>query len=636
MLQYMRNNANSTVVWLIIGAIAVVFIFFGVGGQGANKMITVNGEEASVYEYSRLVDEFSRNMPGDSSPDTALVAKKAAAFQVVNRMLALQFGRGLGLEPSDRAVAQKIAETPEFQVDGRFDKTIYLDLLEAGRIKPSAYENDIRSGLLAERSSEMVLLLSRAYRPEVMEKYHFEQDQMEFGYVFFPSSVYREGLTPSESQLTEYYARTMGNWRRPAAMKVEYVELKPADFVDQAQVSQTELEEYYHDNSQRFTHQETADVSHILIRFPQMNPSQADKDQTLEEARAVYERAKTEDFAALAQEMSQDPGTASNGGVLGSIGRGMTFDSFEQAAFSSPIGEVSQPVETSVGYHIIKVTGRRSAGVSPLEEIKDTLIKEIKTFKSKEMAVAKLEDLINRAETSKLADAAASIGLKTEVSDTFTEANPPAFFGNDAAEVKKAFSATLGKAADAVEKEDRLVIYEPIERQESFIPGLEEIKAEVTEAWIADQALSRSRTAASNFLSKSGEKGWSQALAEESAHTGFITGQSGLASRQQMTVTAPLDQSDEMQMRAAVHSVGQVGEIVPTPVRGELDGQAGTFVLTLARIEKADDSVFDGPLGEYETLMKSMEKANLMYEIWQLSLFEISKDKIVVPSEYLE
>lgn len=636
MLQYMRKNANSTVVWLIIGAIAVVFIFFGVGGQSANRMITVNGEEASVYEYSRLVDEYSRNMAGNDSPDAARAAKMGAVRQLVSRMLTLQFGRKIGLEPSDQAVARKIAENPDFQVNGRFDKTVYLDMLQAGRIKPSAYENDARNNLLAERSTETVLLLSRASRSEVMERYHFEQDQAEFDYAFFPSSAYRAGLVPYEPQLAEYYARTMDTWRKPATMKVEYVELKPADFVDKAQVSQTELEEYYHNNSQRFTRPETAEVSHILIRFPQMNPGQAEKDQALKEAQAIYERAKIEDFAALAKELSQDPGTAQAGGALGSIGRGMTFDSFEQVAFNAPVGAVSQPVETSVGYHLIKVTGRQPAGTQSLEEVKDTLTKEIKNFKSRELAVAKLEDLINRAETSKLADAAASIGLKTETSDTFTETDPPAFFESDAAEVKRAFSAPLGKTADAVEKEDRLALYEPIERRDSFVPPLGDIKTEVTEAWIDDQALRKSRETASAFIGLAAAQGWGQAVDELSESAAVKTGQSGPSPRLRLIGAAPFDQVEAMQMLAALLSVTKAGEVAPTPVAGWLDGQTGTFALTLTKFEKADDSIFDGPVGDSEIMTKSMEKANLMYDVWQMSLFELSKDKIVVPREYTE
>ena len=636
MLQYMRRNANSTIVWLIIGAIAVVFIFFGVGGQSGSRKISVNGEDASEYEYSRLVDEFSRNMGGDYTPETARAARIGAAQQLISRMLTLQFGRGMGLEPSDQAVARKIAETPDFQVNGRFDKTIYLDMLAAGGIKPSSYESDVRNGMLAERSSELLLLLSRAYLPEVVERFHFEHDQAEVDYAFFPSSVYRAGLAPSEPQLTEYYARNMENWRRPSTMKVEYVELIPADFAEQAQVSQAELDEYYHDNSQRFTRPETAEVSHILIRFAQMNPDQAEKDRALAEAQAIYERAKTEDFAALARELSQDPGTAQEGGSLGSIGRGMTFDSFEQAAFSAPVGEVGPPVETSIGYHLIKVTGRQPAGVTPFEDVKDTLTKEIKTFKSRELAVAKLEDLINRAETSKLADAAASIGLETEISATFTETDPPAFFENDEAEVKKAFNAPLGKAADAVEKENRLVLYEPLERQESFIPGLADIKTEVTEAWIDDQALRKSRLAASAFLTQAAEAGWSQALAEIPAAAAIQTGQSGPANRLRMIGAAPFDQVDAMHMLAALFSVGRAGEVAPTPVRGQLGGQAGTFALTLTKLDAADESALEGQAGESAILMQSMDKANLMFDVWNLALFEISKDKIVVPREYTE
>lgn len=636
MLQYMRKNANSAVVWLIIGAIAVVFIFFGVGGSHGGRMITVNGEEVSYADYNRMVDQYSRSLPGDSPQDAVRMARVGAVRQLISNMLTLQFGRALGLEPSDRAVAQKVAERPEFQVDGRFDKNVYLDMLEAGRISPALYEKDIRDSMLAERSTELVILLSRAGLPEMKEMFHFDRDLAEFEYAFFPSDIYREGLKPSDSQLTEYYGRSMEAWRKPASMKVEYVEIIPADLVDQIEIAPAELEEYYHDNSQRFARPETVDVSHILIRFPRMNPDQAEREQTLEQARAVYERAKTEDFAALAAEVSQDPMTASKGGELGAVSRNMTFESLEEAAFNAPVGEIVPPVETPVGYHILKVTGRREAGTAPLDEVKDQLMLELKNFKSREAAVAKLEDLIIRAETSRLADAAASLGLQAMLSDTFTEADPPAFFENDAAEVKRAFSAPLGKTAEAVEKETRLTLYEPVERRESFVPPLDEIKPEVTEAWINYQAVRKARETASAFLARAAGEGWNTALTDLPASAEVGIGRNEPAGRLRLIGEAPFDMVDSLQMLAAVYSVAEAGQVSPHPVTGALDGRPGVFALTLTQLEKADDSILDEQAGESEMLMWNMERANLMYDVWNLELFELSKNNIKVPAEFTE
>ncbi|MDR2945579.1 MAG: SurA N-terminal domain-containing protein [Candidatus Adiutrix sp.] len=633
MLQYMRRNANSTVVWLIIGAIAVVFVFFGIGGSGgSSRMITVNGEEVPYIDYSRLVDELSRS--GDYSEASAQAARIEAARQSVSRLLTFQFGRGVGLEPSDQAVARRIAESPDFQTDGRFDRELYLDILEANGLNPARYEADIRNSLLAERSAGLIVSLSKAYRPEVREAYHFESDQAEFDYAFFPSEVHRAGLAPTEAELGEYFTATLETWRKPATMKVQYVEIKPADFVAQAEVTPAELETFYQDNIQRFSFPESAEVSHILIRFPQLNPGQAEKDAALATAQAAYERAKTEDFAALATELSQDPGSAQRGGALGSISRGMTLANFEDAAFTAPVGEVTQPVETDLGYHVIKVTSRKEAGTQPLDEVREALTGEMKNFKARELAVAKLEDLIIRAETSKLAEAAASLGLTATASESFTAAEPPAFFSGDAAAVNKAFAAALGKTGDPVESETVLALYEPLERQESFIPALEDVKAEVTEAWITRQADRKARETASAFLAEAAAKGWSQALSEAAAKP--ESGHSGPAGRLQLASVAPFDTAEEAHFRATVFSVSKAGEISPIPMPGKLNGKPGAFAMTMTNFVPADEALLENELGEYLNFYMNQQKANLMYEVWQMELFELSKDNVVVPAEYLQ
>lgn len=640
MLEYMRKNANSSLVWLIIGAIAVVFIFFGIGsGQGQVKKITVNGEEVNLRDYEHMVQEVSRSMRDQAEADPAganqEVKRRAASF-LVRQMLVRQFSREVGLTPSDQAVARSIAETPEFQTDGRFDRNRYHDALAAGRIDSASFENEKRYELLAGRVGDLVGGLARVYRPEVVEMFHFQEDRVRLDYAFFPAAGHRAGLAPADGQLASFYALNQEQWREPAKMTMEYVDVRPADFLDKVTFSDDELRRYYDENQQRFTRPESAEVSHILFKYPEMNPTVAEKEATLARAEAARKRADTEDFAALARELSDDPGSAPMGGALGAIGRGMTFDQFERAVFSLPLNEVSQPVATDIGYHLIKVTGRQEAGIRPFEEVKQTLADEQKALKAREMAVAKLEDLIVRTETSKLADAAASLGLKAETTPMFTQAAPPDFLEGDQAAAKKVFSAQAGRVADPLELERHLILFAPLERRESRIPDLAQVREAVTEAWIAEEAGRLAQAEAAKFIGEARAKGWAPALAAQPESNAVKSGEGELSPRSGLVSTRPFERVSFMEFVAAVFSVGGAGEISPLAVPGNLNEEPGAFALILAEVRPADESPLDGPTGEAFASLLNRSKANLMFQVWDQGLYEASRDAILVPREYME
>lgn len=638
MLEYMRKNANSSIVWLIIGAIALVFIFFGVGGGGGrSQFISVNGEDVNPAEFSDLVNQMNRSMAGEIGPEQEREIKLEAVSELVRRTLMRQFGKNMGLEPSDQAVAAMIASEETFQVDGRFNKEKYESLLKANRRDPIRYENQQRDALLMTGVSDLVSGLARVNNPEVMEKYHFQDDRAALEYAFFPSEGLKSGLTPTEDQLSDFYLRNQEQWRVKAAMKLDYVEIRPADFLDKVQVSDEELQEIYKNSEDRFTVEDSADVSHILFRFPNMNPGAEEKQAVLDKARAAYERARGEDFAVLAKEVSEDPTTAADGGALGEIGRGLNFPGFEEAIFSAPLNEVTEPVETSIGYHLIKVNKRQTAGLRPFEEVREVLSAERKAFKAHEAAVSQLEDLLIRAETNpNLAEAARSMSLEVKSTDMFTEDNPPAFFGGDEESLKKAFRSPLGRVASPVESEDYLVLFTPVERVDSAIPSLEQIRSEVSEAWVADEALRLVRIDALHFIGQAGGN-WDEAVSALPAKTGIGTGKTELSARTSLMMTDPaLSQVDRVEYLTSVFSMAKVGQVSPVPVAGrDQAGREGVFVLRLAAFEPVEKDQIPDMMMETFTSMVFMTKANLMYQVWREELVKGAAGSIKVPPVYV-
>lgn len=639
MLEYMRKNSSSVIVWLIIGAIAVVFIFFGIGGGGGSiKSIMVNGEEIPLYEYNRLMDTASRNRGvNDDSPEAQKAIKNLVVHTLVTGVLASQFGVNTGLAPTNQAVADYMASTPDFQVDGQFSRAAYDSYLKSSRQSAAKYENEKRRDILFGRISGLIQSLSRVQDPEAMEVFHFERDKVRLDYLFFPSAPHRHELNPTDDQLTAFYAFNQENWRQPATMAIEYVDIRPVDFLEKVTVPEEELLDRYNEAAHQFPSPESADVSQIVFKFPDLNPREEVKKAVFDKALAAYERSLTENFAALARELSEDPESAAMGGTMPTQYRSASPDSLEEAAFNLPVGQVSQPLETNAGYHLLKVNERRPAGVRPLAEVRETLEGELKAFKAREMAVTLLEDLIVRTETNpKLADAAASMGLTVKTSDSFTQDSPPEFFENDPQAVQRAFTSPLGRVAAAVEKNDHLTVFTPLTRQESRIPPLDEVRESVTQAWISQEAGRQTKVEAQEFIKKAVEAGWDQARASLAGDRAS-SGTSELAPRTALIGTGPFSGAQPLEMLASLFSMAKASEVSPLPVFGiNADGEAGCFVLAMAEFAKADEAEFNGPEAWQLKYQLATTKANLMYMIWQKELHEISNKGIKVPPMYLE
>ncbi|MDR1043754.1 MAG: SurA N-terminal domain-containing protein [Candidatus Adiutrix sp.] len=646
MLEYMRKNANSTLVWLIVGAIVVVFIFFGyAGGRGGLENISVNGEEISQSEFEQIHQALSRNVysrgGGGGGPDLEQRIRQEAVNQAIGRQLVRQFAANMGLTPSDRAVGRSIASVPEFQVDGRFDRAVYEAAFSGrrARLTKAGYEEDHRRAMMDSRASTLVAGLSQIFLPELLDQYHFQEDLLAFDYVFFPSAAHRVGLNPGEDDLSAFFARNQERWREPARMVLEYVDIRPADLPAEGEVGDEELRVYYAENSQRFPAPESVELSQILFSFPRLNPDEAEKQETLARAEAAYARALSEDFGALARELSDDPVSAAEDGRLSPpLVRGSTFQALEEAAFSAAEGEISRPVETDLGYHVLKIGPRRAAGFQPFEELRDSLESELKRFRARERAVRLLEDLLIRSESNpKLSEAAASMGLSAQMTESFTELTAPDFFEKDQAAIQAAFSVPLGKVGPTLEKEEHLVLYVPVERQDSRIPDFSELRAVVREAWIGQEAARLARQDAQDFLKKAGESDWESASAALEADGPTRRGRSdGLSRALLMSMTSPpFDRTDPLEFTAAVSSAARAGDLVPLTVFGEENGRAGCFALRLAELSPADESLFAGDMGRTFQSIMSLRRAPLYRQVWMMELYRASEARIVIPKGYV-
>ncbi|MDR1040434.1 MAG: SurA N-terminal domain-containing protein [Deltaproteobacteria bacterium] len=613
MLDYIRKRSGGFISILIIGAIALVFVFWGIGGQnsGDGVSIRVNDRQVPVSEYLRYMRISQENIrarfPDLDYRSLETASAQSAMATILQRHALETLAEGTGQTVPPEAVVTAITSNPYFLGDnGRFSKARYEEVVTVNfRETVSAYEAALAEDMLLESTVRYVQGMNFVPRASLLDDFHAAEDEVALAYAFFPASAFAAELSPSAQDISAYYEVNRERWREPAQVKVEYVTFAPADYRQGLTATEGELEELYQEELPGLSTPPTAQVSHILIRFPSFTPTEDEKREARERADKALERAKAEDFAALAREISEDPGTAPNGGELPLMRPGDMVQEFQEAVFdSTPEARagIIGPVETMFGYHLIKVSEFTPASSQTLEEASPMLTEAIVARKSRIAAAQALEGLLERAQAqgpdgAPLAVLAESAGLKSQSSDFFSEADPPEFLGGSTAEAAKAVAQPLGLVSDPVDLSDHLALYVPLERRDSFVPELSEpeTQATVKAAWIVDESSRLAEAGARSLISGRGDRQLDVA-ARAMGNAAVTTGTSGFFRRLRFDTDTqpPLSQADRDQTLRALFSLHSVGDTAPEPVSAAgTDDSPGYLVLGLNAFRRAPQNVFD-------------------------------------------
>lgn len=488
MLDVLRKRKRSWIVVFFLFLIVVVFILF-YGGQkmrepGAEKVAEVNGEAITQSEfgtqYQRLVEVYRNLLKKDLTPEALknLKLKKTVLDELIDKRLLLQETRRLGLQVSDEELMNAIGRAPEFQIDGRFSKNRYLQVLKANRLAPGQFEDEQRERLLVQKLHDVIEDAVRVSENEVRERYSFAQEKISLQFIRLPAGDFLSQAGATEEEIKKYYDRNKATLTEPLKVQVEYVVYPFDHFAGKVQPSDKEIEDYYklHRETQ-FHQQKTLKLSHILLRVP-AGADAGQKTGTRSKADAVAQAARAgKDFAELAKQYSEDPSSA-RGGDLGWINQGQLIQPLDQAVFALKRGEVSGALESPVGYHIFKVDDVKEEKKTDLKEATPGIVRTLKTDRGKgEAGRAADQDREKAASGTELSLLAKQRGLAAKmtpmfgVSDTFPEMTE---------ELKKsALSLAVKEVGQVVEGPNGYYLLRVTQRKEPTLPALESVRAEV-------------------------------------------------------------------------------------------------------------------------------------------------------------
>jgi peptidyl-prolyl cis-trans isomerase D len=369
MLQTIRDKITGWVAGVIIGLIAVVFVFWGVDFQtGAGSFAAkVDGEgipaETVRQAWQQRQSQLQQMLRDELPPEMAKAQQTALLDQYIQQTLLTQRANEFGYLVSDEALAKRVMEIPQFQVDGKFSTDRYNGLLRANGMTEARFEADLQTELLLEQLQNAVVDSAFAVPVELDRRYALEKQQREIDYVLLAASDFTPAPVTDE-QVQKYYEQNGSEFLLPETVDLQYLELTRAQAEAGVTVTEQGLKDYYEEVKDRFESAERRQGRHILITTEGMDDAAAQK-----KAQELTDKAKAgADFAQLATDNSKDPGSAQQGGDLGWAERGMFVGPFEDALFSMKAGEIRGPVKTQFGYHVLKLENIEAGHKQSFEE----------------------------------------------------------------------------------------------------------------------------------------------------------------------------------------------------------------------------------------------------------------------------
>jgi peptidyl-prolyl cis-trans isomerase D len=385
MLQAIRNKMHGWPSVILLGICVLAMSLFGMESYFTSRNDTfvakVGKHEITQNDFQTRVNQRRQQLSeqeGDQFDSTAFEkpeVKQQILDAMVDQQLLLQANDDWGMRVSDQAVRDYIATIPAFQLNNQFDPTTYRTYLESQRQTPDSFENEIRSSLATQLIPDAIndsTIITDATTDRFLSLLSQRRD---LRYFVLPRPKLADAQI-TDAQIDAYYKAHQADYMNPEQVSVKYLEVNGADLKPDAAPSDDDLKKRYEDEKQRFVQPEQRLVSHILINVP-TNATPDQQKAALAKAEKIAAQATPGNFATLAKQDSDDLGSKIQGGDLGWLQKGVTNAPFEAAMFALQKNQISKPVLSPDGYHIIYLRDLRSGESKPFAEVRDQLVKEL-------------------------------------------------------------------------------------------------------------------------------------------------------------------------------------------------------------------------------------------------------------------
>jgi peptidyl-prolyl cis-trans isomerase D len=496
MFEFIRTH-QRLMQFLLLLIIAPAFVFTGVQGYNAfvgdpNAVAKVCGSNISMMDFERSQQEYLGNMRNQLGPNfraeffNTPEARASILDRLVNQRALACVALKRNIVASDELLRQNILRDENFQIDGKFNAEKYKAMLLGSSLTPASYEVLLRQQLAMQALSSAVL--QTASTPQAVQAVvaRAQEEQRDVQELLIKPDAFTAQVKLAPEAVKAYYDANQKEFQVPPQMRADYLVLSVDTLAAGITPDADEIKKFYEQNQTRFGVAEERQARHILIPAAANAPAgEVEAAKSKAEGIVAQLKADPNKFAQLAKEFSKDPGSAEKGGDLGFVGRGVTVKPFEDRMYSLKQGEISEPVRSDFGFHIIQVTAIKPSTVKPFDAVRAEIETEWKKLRAQKLyadSVDGFSDIVFNQPDS-LKPAADKYKLKVQSTPQFVRGAPPKdiaspklldeLFADDALKNKRNTKAV--EVAPGVLMSARVVEYKP----QSVLP-FEEAKAQIT------------------------------------------------------------------------------------------------------------------------------------------------------------
>ncbi len=488
MLQNMRESFTGKFAFALLVLIGLSFVFVGLNYSfiGSTNAAKVDGEEILAGTFEQRYRDALRNNPQLAIYEGPLrvEVRRMLLDSMIQGQLIQNYLNENGYRISDAQLTSDIQQTPEFQVDGRFDMDTYRTFLLLNGRTPEEWEPEHRN-LLRQQQLELSLVATAIVTPAEYRRYlNLVAEQRVVTVATIDQAAVADELIVTEDMIGAYYDENLASFMEEDSADVEYIRISRREIAAGVNPSEEDLAAWHENNSDLYREDEERRASHILIL--NMDDGEARAQQALERVQAG------EDFATVAAEMSEDSGTAADGGDLGAMTEDQYLEGLGEAVFDMTEGEIRGPVETAFGFHIVRLDEIAEQRTLTLEQARDDVLADVRADQAFEI-YRQLEDDMSDAlfDTSEIADIAATLGQPVQVAEGYTRQGGAPFGANQAAidAIFEEIVLTGGQISEVIELDaDSMAIFSVAEFYPASAKPLADVRDEIDNYLRAEQA----------------------------------------------------------------------------------------------------------------------------------------------------
>jgi len=413
-IEAIRSSTQGLIAKMIVGAIIIVFALFGFGSittflAPVPKVASVGGNDVTQQEMELAVERSRQVMLARGLPVEEDRLRSGVLDSLINRQVLINQANDLDLAFSDASTDKQILTTEAFQVEGQFDAERFRQIIRNMGYQPLSYRQELQTDMKVQQLTAALSQTAFLTEKEARGISSLAQQVRDLAYVLITRDKLRDSITTTPAQLEDYYNANLSDFQTDETVDLSYIELRKDSLLSEVEVNEVEIRAQYEDRSTSYTRAERRRSSHILVAISDEVTGAQAKAKADDLHRKVL---AGESFETLAKEHSDDPGSAVNGGDLGFQDAGVFVPEFEATLANLSDGDVSTPVLSDFGYHIIKLTGVEVATVTPFEEVRDRIDADVREIKAEDLFVERSARLAEIAfEAPDLRDPSVSLDL---------------------------------------------------------------------------------------------------------------------------------------------------------------------------------------------------------------------------------